>query len=400
MSHTQHVLIVIPVYNHSATLPDVVKGALATGYPVLVVDDGSDDNSLAAITNLPCSSIRLSENMGKGAAILRGAQKALANGFKTIVTIDADGQHDPADITKLIEEAQRIGEPCMVIGSRQMTQETVPRSSHFGKHFSNFWVRLECGCDLEDTQSGFRLYPVQELLALKPTRSRYDFEIESLVKLAWAGISISAVAVGVHYPAPSERISHFHKFKDNLRLTILHSMLVTRRLMPWPHAQVKDKVPVKKRIEQNLNKNPFTTLQRICKEHTSPFWLGFAVWLGIFMGALPLLACHTIAIIYVAHRLHVNIVAAVAASQFCMPPVVPVLCIQIGYFLRKGEFLLDLSWQLWLLEIHERLYEWLLGSLLLGPLLGFIGAAIMYRAAERIQDKSIRESRARGTQQP
>jgi uncharacterized protein (DUF2062 family) len=114
-------------------------------------------------------------------------------------------------------------------------------------------------------------------------------------------------------------------------------------------------------------------------------WLATAVWLGIFMGALPLLAIHTIAIIYVAHRLHMNKVAAVAASQFCMPPVVPVLCIQMGYYLRKGELLIDFSWQPWLLGVHERLWEWLIGSLLVGPLLGLIGAGIMYFAASRLQ---------------
>jgi uncharacterized protein (DUF2062 family) len=113
-----------------------------------------------------------------------------------------------------------------------------------------------------------------------------------------------------------------------------------------------------------------------------------AVWLGIFFGALPLLACHTVVIIYVAYRLHLNTIGAVAASQFCMPPVVPALCIEVGYFLRHGEFIVDLSWQRWLLEIHLRLLDWLLGSLLVGPLLGLFGAVIVYYGMARIQAAS------------
>ncbi len=384
MSETPEPLIVIPVYNHGSTLVDVVHRAIATGYQVLVVDDGSDDNCLAPLANLQCQSLQLPRNMGKGAAILHGAQYAASLGFETMVTIDADGQHDPADITGLIAEAQRIAAPCLVLGARRMIQESVPASSHFGKHFSNFWVRLECGYDLADTQTGFRLYPVKQLLSLRLTRTRYDFEIESLVKLAWAGIAVSSAAIQVHYPPAGQRISHFHKFKDNIRLSLLHSRLIMRRLMPWPHRQLVAKPPLPETIKENLCRNPLKILAEICKEHTSPLWLAMAVWLGIFMGALPLIACHTVAILYVAHRLHLNKIAAVAASQFCMPPLVPVICIQTGYYLRNGEFLLDLSWQRWLLEIHERLWEWFIGSLLVGPLLGLGGASIMYWMALRI----------------
>ena len=385
MSHLLKPLIVIPVYNHGATLAEVVTGALSTGLQVLVVDDGSTDKCLQRIKGLACLTIRLEKNRGKGAAILAGAELAAKNNYTVIIVIDADGQHNPEDIPLLIAEAEKHPGPAAVIGARRMVQDTIPQASHFGKHFSNFWVHLECGCELPDTQSGFRLYPVRELLQLNVKSRRYDFEIESLVKLAWAGVTLSSVSVEVHYPPKNSRISHFHKIKDNLRLTLLHSSLVARRLMPWPHRKLTARESLRQKVKNSLHKNPLKTLRGICREHTSPFWLATAVWLGIFMGALPLLACHTVAIIYVAHRLHLNIVAGVAASQFCMPPVVPVLCIQAGYFMRKGEFLLDFSWQRWLLEVHQRLYEWLLGSLVVGPILGLTGAAVMYWTASRIQ---------------
>lgn len=385
MNTPRSIIVVIPVYNHAATLADVVKGVLSCGHRALVIDDGSTDNCLQKIKHLDCITLRHEKNLGKGAAILTGAEKAASMGFSAIITIDADGQHNPLDIKTIADEYNRQFPPVLIIGARRMVENSVPKSSHFGKHFSNFWVRLECGYDLPDTQSGFRLYPVTELLQLKLTRSRYDFEIESIVKLAWAGVKITSVPVSVHYPPGNKRISHFHKIKDNCRLTLLHSQLVLRRLLPLPHKKLIRDKPLQQKILASLHRNPLKTLAKICKEHSSPFWLAIAVWLGLFMGALPLLACHTIAIIYVAHRLHINKVAAVAASQFCMPPVVPVICIEAGYFLRNGHFLVDLSWQRWLLEIHQRLYEWFIGSLVVGPIIGGIGGLLMYWTAVRIQ---------------
>ncbi|MEN8140728.1 MAG: DUF2062 domain-containing protein [Thermodesulfobacteriota bacterium] len=376
------VLLVIPLFNHGETVATVVDSALATGLEVLVVDDGSTDGGLATLAGKPCHQLRLAENQGKGRAILAGAREAQRLGFEAILTVDGDGQHDPGEAPLLIAEAKSGRWPAIVIGARRMTQETVPGASHFGRAFSNFWVRLECGQGLSDTQSGMRLYPVKELLALKLKRCRYDFEIEALVKAAWAGVDLRSTDISVHYPPADERISHFHKLTDNWRLTKLHSRLVLRRLLPWPHPRLVEREREQQgplRIE-----NPWRTLKKLTLEHASPFWLALAVWLGLFMGALPLIACHTVAIIYVAHRLHLNKMAAVAASQFCAPPVVPVLCIEAGYFLRTGEFIFDLSWERWGLEIHHRLWDWFVGSLIVGPLLGLVGGGAIYWGASRV----------------
>lgn len=375
-------LIVIPVYNHGASLREVVSQAIGTGMSVLVVDDGSDDGGGQNLNGLDCRYLRLPQNRGKGAAILAGVQWASENDFAAIITVDADGQHNPADATKLVTAAMHCQWPVMIIGAREMVQETVPASSHFGRSFSNFWVRLECGAELSDTQSGLRLYPVKELLQLKLVHSRYDFEVEVIVKAAWAGIAIHEVPVSVHYPSADERVSHFKKFRDNWRLTKLHSTLFFRRLLPLPTNQL-----VKKNDNENkpvIVKNPIKTLKNLCREHASPFWLAVAVAMGLFLGALPLIGCHTVAIIYVAYRLHLNKVAAVAASQFCMPPIVPALCIEVGYFFQHGTFIVDLSWQKWLLEVHHRVYDWLLGSLVVGPLLGLLGGALVLWATRRM----------------
>lgn len=382
-----NVLLVIPLYNHGATVKDVVRQALVTGRSVLVVDDGSTDGGMEQLSDKDIFRLQLPENIGKGGAIQVAMAFAAENGYEAIVTIDADGQHNPLEADRLIDEANKGVWPAIVIGARRMVQETVPGSSLFGKAFSNFWVRLECGRELPDTQSGMRLYPVREMQLLEFSRSRYDFEIEILVKGVWGGVDVRSVEVSVHYPAPDERVSHFHKLKDNLRLTRLHAGLVCRRLLPIRHRKVAV-LPV---VEEKLlvAGNPLRTLKNLCRESSSPFWLGVAVWIGIFLGALPLIACHTVVIIYVTYRLHLNKVAAVAASQFCMPPVVPALCIEIGYYLRTGGFLLDISWERWVLEIHYRFQDWLLGSLLVGPLLGLAGALLVYGSSKMLRGRTV-----------
>ncbi|WP_092224122.1 DUF2062 domain-containing protein [Desulforhopalus singaporensis] len=382
----QSVLLVIPLYNHAETVRKVIKQALETGYPVLVVDDGSTDGGMKKLDGVDIHRLQHKENLGKGAALKDALAFAKEQGFEAIVTIDADGQHDPRLARCLVEEAGRGPWPAIVIGARRMEQETVPCSSLFGRSFSNFWVRLECGLDLPDTQSGMRLYPVREMVMTNLKRNRYDFEIEALVKAAWAGVDVRSVDVPVHYPPPEERVSHFHKLIDNLRLTLLHSGLVLRRLLPIPHHRLTGN-----RLKEELLvvKNPMQTLKNLCRESASPFWLAVAVWVGLFLGVLPLIACHTIAIIYVTYRLRLNKVAAVAASQFCMPPIVPALCIEVGYFMRTGGLLLDLSWNRWVLEVHHRLWEWLLGSLVVSPILAFIGAALVYRLAATVQRRKV-----------
>lgn len=231
---TPRTLVVIPVYNHGGTLRSVAQKALDEGFSVLVMDDGSTDGSLETVVDLPVKRHRLPENRGKGGAILAAAQLAQSLGYQAILTIDADGQHDPVD-ARLLVDAALASWPAIVIGARRMETLNVPRSSIFGRDFSNFWVRLECGQTLPDTQSGYRLYPVEFLLRSRFLSRRYTFEIEVLVRGKWAGLPILSVPVSVYYPPGEERISHFHKFKDNMRLSCLHTFLVTRSLMPWPH---------------------------------------------------------------------------------------------------------------------------------------------------------------------
>lgn len=377
-------LVLIPVYNHAGTLRKVVKGVLAQGFPVLVVDDGSTDGSLDSVNDLPVERHRLAVNGGKGGAILAGAQLAGRAGYEAILTIDADGQHDPADARLLLEAATPVW-PCIVIGARQMETLNVPRSSLFGRDFSNFWVRLECGQTLPDTQSGYRLYPVEFLDSSRFRSRRYTFEIEVLVRGRWAGLPLVSTPVSVYYPPGDERVSHFHKFKDNLRLSCLHTLLVTRSLFPWPHRRLYRGGAQAEQLPSILH--PTAYFRALSREHSSAGQLAAAVWVGIFLGALPIIPFGIVTIVYVSHRLHLNKLVAVGASNLCCAPFVPLLCIELGHYLLYGRFWYEFNRQTLVYEIHHRLGEWLLGSLLLGPLLGAIGALLTYTLVRTLRSR-------------
>ncbi len=386
MIRTLKILIVMVAGNGGAPLAAAARGALATGYQLLVIDTGGDRHGLhTALAGLPCRTVRDTKQHGRDDAVLLAAEYAVERGYDTIITIAGDGRHNPADIPLLVAKAEDCPGPCLILGIPSAHGPAGSWPDRIGGSLTRSCVRLACGLESPDPASGFRLYPVKELLALAPTRGHCGFAIETLVKFVWSSIPVGTVAVSVGQASNSEQLGPFDKMARTLGLAWLHGRLLLRRLLPWPHQKLTKTEPLGKQVRQTLSQNPFKVLGKICREHSSPLWLAMAVWLGIFMGALPLLAIHTVAIIYVAHRLHINKIAAVAASQFCMPPVVPVLCIQVGYYLRNGEFLYDFSWQRWLLGAHQRLWEWLLGSLLLGPLLGLVGATVMYWVAARLQ---------------
>ncbi|MFA6148344.1 MAG: DUF2062 domain-containing protein [bacterium] len=368
-------LLVIPVYNHAATLRTVARNALAEGFPVLVLDDGSTDGGLNAVADLPVTRHRFPSNRGKGAAILGAAELAKRSGYDAIVTIDADGQHDPADARRLLETAAASW-PAVAIGARRMETANAPRSSIFGRDFSNFWVRLECGQSLPDSQSGYRLYPVDFLLAGRFLSTGFPFEVEVLVRAAWAGLPVLSVPVPVHYPPAGERVSHFHPFLDNLRLTCLHTWLVIRSLLPWPRTRRSPGEDASRGITEFLH--PVRFFRRLSREHSGAGELAAAVWVGIFVGALPIIPFGIAAIVYVTHRLHLNKLAGVAASNVCCAPFVPLACVEAGHFLRHGRFLFAFDRNVLLYEFHLRLWEWLLGALVIGPILGFAGALLTY----------------------
>jgi uncharacterized protein (DUF2062 family) len=367
------VLVVIPVYNHAATLRAVTEAALREGHPVLVVDDGSTDGSLEAVAGLELHRLRGVRNRGKGHALLAAAAWAERHGFDALLTLDADGQHDPSDCGALLAAAPAAW-PAIIVGARIMAPDRTPRASRFGRAFSNFWVRLECGQRPEDTQSGFRLYPVAFLRSRRFFTRRYTFEIEVLVRAAWAGLPLRSVPVSVYYPPGAARITHFHQVWDNLRLTGLHTALIVRSLLPWPHRRLLPAPPRPVGARARLR----SALNRLTREHNSPGELAVAVGSGIFLGALPIMPFGLVTICYVHQKLHLNKLAGALASNLSIFPFVPFLCMETGHLLLHHHLWTAFNRTTLLYQLHHRLWEWLIGAMLIGPPLGAAGALLAY----------------------
>jgi len=366
------ILIVIPVYNHASTLRSVVLRTLAVHSEVLVVDDGSTDGGCEALVDLDVRIIRHKKNEGKGAAILTGVAEAKRLGMTHIITLDADGQHDPRDIINFIPVIRK-NPMSIVIGRRNFNTLNVPKISKFGRSFSNFWLRVQTGQKVSDVQSGFRAYPVSVLEKLSLNEKRYSFEVEVLVKAAWAGIELKEVDISVYYPPKEERVSHFRSFKDNLEISLLNTRLTIRAILPWPHRKL-----ICNSCGELTFISPLHQLKALLANNATPMNLALSTALGIFLGTLPLVGCHSILIVLSAGFLQLNKLAALGASQLCMPPIVPALCIEAGYFLRHGKFLTEISLRTLGYECVERIFEWFLGSLLLAPILSLLVATITY----------------------
>jgi hypothetical protein len=166
--------------------------------------------------------------MGKGVALRSGALRAKEMGFTHCLTMDGDGQHYAQDIAKFLELFESICHTnTMIIGVRDFEGCNPPKSSVIGRKIGNFWVWVESGVWVGDTQTGFRLYPVA-YLSYPSSAVRYEFEIENLVKFLWSGGKIMEVVVKTLYD--DTRVTHFDKLKDNFYMTVLHTKLVLMRL--------------------------------------------------------------------------------------------------------------------------------------------------------------------------
>lgn len=389
---TDHIWCVIPVFNNAASIVQVAREAQTFVPQVVVVDDGSADADVSALlagSGFPV--IRHEKNMGKGAAVLTGLDYVSRQQGRFMITMDGDGQHFASDLQRFIPLLQDENDPVMVIGCRRFDSPNVPGSSRFGRKFANFWLRVEAGVSIDDCQSGFRAYPVSLLQCIKLHGKHYDFETEILARAAWAGITFKTVSIGVFYPEPSHRVSAFKPFRDNLRISLMHARLIGRRLVPWPHRKLVPPSP--QRFDPWAFLHPIRLIRSLLREHASPLGLAVAAGVGSFLAVLPLISLHTVVILYVATRLHLNKVMAVSIQHLFMPPLVPLLCVELGYFFRNGHWLTELSQQTLVAELPLRIYEWFLGSLVVAPVAGVLMGLVVFALARALKSaRRVRES--------
>ena len=206
----------IPAYEAQDTVAAVVRGVHRFLEHVIVIDDGSSDATSAAARETGAELVRFERNRGKGAALRVGFSRALEKGAAAAITIDADGQHDPAEIPRLLAHWKET-EAGIVIGSRARAYDGMTRARRFGNRFSNRAVSFFAGALIEDAQSGLRLYDGRLLRQVPLRGTRYELESEILVKAVRAGFAVRCVHVGVH-EVDGTATSHFRPVRDTARI--------------------------------------------------------------------------------------------------------------------------------------------------------------------------------------
>lgn len=223
-------IALIPTKDNAGTIADVVRRARAQGLDVLVVDDGSSDGSGALAEGAGATVVTHATNLGKGWALLTGFRFAADRGFTHAIALDADAQHFPEDLPSFVAAIGR--DPSAIwIGVRDLG--SAPGVSRFGRSFSNFWIRVETGVAVTDSQSGFRGYPLAPVLGLGLRGGRYEFEVQVLTRAAWAGVPLRELPIRVYYPPAHERVTSFDKLRDNVRITRANIGLLLE-LALWP----------------------------------------------------------------------------------------------------------------------------------------------------------------------
>jgi len=363
--------VIIPTYNNSGTLSSVISGVLKFTDQVIVVNDGSTDSTPAILKQFDNITVVTHEiNKGKGIALRTGFQKAVEKGFEYAVTIDSDSQHSPEDLPEFIRKIEK--EPgSLIIGARNMEQSTVPGKSSFGHKFSNFWYKVETGIALPDTQSGYRLYPVRKLKDIRYITNRFEFEIEVIVRAAWAGINVTSVPVSVIYFPKETRVSHFRPLQDFTRVSILNTVLVFLALTIFrPLMYVR-----------SLKKKSFKEIkEEIFGSNDSPLKISKSIALGVFIGVSPFWGFQIALGLIIAHILKLNKAVTIIASHISLPPLIPFIIYgsyKLGGFFFSAPAELDIN-NITLESAAIGTAQYFSGSLLLGVILAVLFFAVSF----------------------
>lgn len=308
--------VVIPTYNNEGTIATVINDVLAYTDDIIVVNDGATDSTGEILASFGdrIQVIRHEVNQGKGRALRNAFKHALQKGYDHAITIDSDGQHFASDLPLFLQEIEE-NPGTLVIGARNMNQENVPGKSSFGNKFSNFWYQVETGIKLDDTQSGYRLYPISRMRKIRYLTTRFEFEVEVIVKAAWKGIPVKNIPIKVHYEPGKKRITHFRPFVDFTRISILNTYLVTLALLyyiPFRFIKSLTRKNVKNFISQNLL-NPEESVKR----------KAFSISFGVFMGIFPIWGYQLIIGLTLSHLMKLNKALFVVAAHISIPPMIP-----------------------------------------------------------------------------
>lgn len=313
---THKMCVIIPTYNNQKTIAEVVNDCLEYTTNVIVVNDGSTDATNDIITKLEGAFeyIHYAKNRGKGYAMRTGFKKALELGYEYAITIDSDGQHYAKDLQAFVDNFE---EDTILIGSRNLEgAENVPGGSKVGNKISSFWFWVETGVKMPDTQSGYRMYPIRRLAKTKFFTTKYEFEIEVLVRSSWKDIAIKHVPIDVLYQG-EERVSHFRPTKDFLRITALNTVLVLLAALWYRPVQLIRNFSFKK-VKQFFIDNLVRTKESTLRLSASVAW-------GVFWGIVPIWGGQLFLALLSAHWVKLNKIIVGTAAQISIPPMIPLI---------------------------------------------------------------------------
>lgn len=239
-------VVVIPVYNHPATVGAMVQGCLDAQLPCILVNDGSSADCAAVMDALASmwpervQVVHLPHNQGKGGAMMAGLRHAWQQGYTHAVQIDADGQHDTRDIAQFVARAQ--AHPQAMVCGVPVYDASIPKGRLYGRYLTHVWVWINTlSLDIQDSMCGFRVYPLAATVALLDQVQlgrRMDFDTEVLVRLHWRGLLLQTLPTRVTYP--QDGISHFQVWRDNVKISRMHAKLFAGMLLRSPYLLVRN----------------------------------------------------------------------------------------------------------------------------------------------------------------
>ncbi len=307
--------VIIPTYNNETTVEAVIDSVKAYCEDVFVVLDGPTDgtaHNVKAVEGIHV--VEYGANKGKGYALRMGFDAARNQGFLRAVTLDSDGQHYAHDIATLVGKASENPD-ALIVGARKMEGADQNKKSSFANRFSNMWFKIETFHSLPDTQSGYRYYPIRKMEGMRFVSTKYEFEVEVLVKSVWRGIHVTSVPVDVYYPPQKERISHFRPGPDFTRISFLNAYLVFSAML-YGHWTVMFRYLTWANAKAFVRRNFFDSDEPVIRKAAS-------VGLGVFMGIFPVWGFQMLLCGIIAHFLRLNKAISVLSSNISAPPLVP-----------------------------------------------------------------------------
>lgn len=367
------ICVIVPTYNNHRTVARVLEEVLAYTDDLIVVNDGATDTTAQILDDFGDRIVRISysPNKGKGYALRMGFQKALELGYNYAITLDSDGQHFANDIPKFIE-VHRSHPDAVIMGARNLETHGMAAKSSFANRFSNFWFRLQTGVFMPDTQTGFRLYPLEKIKDLPLFTNRFEFEIEVIVKLAWRDVPFVSVPIQVKYD-PEERVSHFRPGPDFTRISFLNAWFTILTALYHLPRRLLLKGKLFALIKEEAIKPEETNLRKSA-----------SIGLGFFFGILPIWGFQLLIGIPTAIFLRMNKVLFITAANISLPPLIPFI-IFFSYlmgqpFVNAEPLLFDQLPELSLDNIHDNFIQYIIGAILLSVITGLITFLISWAA--------------------